>query len=260
MKLLRAALLSASLVSAATCYSQHNWGGKVGISFQFGSHIQRLGLMYQLYVYNAFAQLSQAAYIHYNFRNLGPRGGYFEAKFHFGFLAHWLEGSRKKYFFNEVYDMSPYRNALGYSLYAYRDGISLSQTTGAFVLQADAFQFVFDNDVFGFSSTDDKFRTGGFYAAYSIDSTAFGIQNTLWTGKSSDGKRIINTPYPGRNGYRDVSAALHGGLSHGILAARAEMVLDYHQTLRAEAGIDSEHIRHFFQNKLIHDVISGRLV
>ena len=89
------------------CYSmslkaQENYGGKVGLNFQFGSHIQRLGLMYQLYYFNNMGQVSQGVYLHYNFRNFGPRGGYLEAKFHIGVQGHWGKSSYKKYQFNEL--------------------------------------------------------------------------------------------------------------------------------------------------------------
>lgn len=240
--------------------AQSGFGGKLGLNIQFGTHIQRFGFMYQIYYYEELLQFSNGAYFHFNKKNLGPDEPYVEIQNQFGLQVHWLEGDQPKYYYNELANLSPYRNSLGYSFTLYWSGNSLSQSAGIIHVALDDFQAAIGNDAFGLNQVEDKFRTGGIYLGYQVDSALYGFQSTLWTGRSSDGNRVEDPSYPSRFGYRDIEKALYGRFSHGLLSLRADFMLNYDQTVRAEAGIDAEQIRHFIQNKIIHDGISGRLV
>ena len=253
-------LLIVCFFSVLTLHGQEDWGGKVGLSIQLGSHIDRIGLMYQFYYFNNNIQLSQGSDVRFNLKNLGPKGSYAEFKIQIGLQGQWLEGQNIKYLYNEFSNLSPYRNSAGYSFYVYLDNKGMSQTTGAIHANFDDFLFAIDNDALGLNQVDDKYRTGGFYVGYQVDSALYGIQSTLWTGKSSEGPRIDDEEYPSRFGYRDASGANYGMNSHGILSLRYDQILIHDQVARAELGIDAERIRHLIQNKLIHDGISGRFV
>ena len=62
-------------------------------------------------------------------------------------------------------------------------------------------------------------------------------------------------------GYKDLTHAKYGKLSHGILAARADYYWKHGQVVRMESGVDAEQIRHLFQNKLVHDfLVPAKLV
>ncbi len=47
--------------------------------------------------------------------------------------------------------------------------------------------------------------------------------------------------------------ASYGNYSNGLLSLQVQQDLGYGQSVRADAGIDAEQVRHVFQNKLIHD-------
>jgi len=253
-------LLFLLFIFSSALNAQENWGGKIGINFQFGTHIQRLGLMYQVYYYNNTGQVSQGIYVHYNFKNLGPKGGYAEAKFHLGAHVHWGKSTYKKYQFNELSNLSPHDYKAGYSFYVYLDGKELSQTTGNLQLGLKEFEIAVDNDAFGTNPYADKFRTGAFYISYQVDSLLLSIQSTLWTGLSFDAPKFKDKSYPAKKGYRDPSNVKYGEYSHGIFAIRADYYYIYAQTVRAEVGVDAERVRNFFQNKVIHNALPDRWV
>ena len=239
---------------------QEGYGGKIGVNIQFGTHIQRVGVMYQLYYYTNHVQFSNGLYAHFNIKNLGPTSPHAEVQMNFGVQGQWLKTEKEKYLVNETSNLSPFLNSMGYCFYWFVAGNQTSQTTGAIYGAFDAYHFAVNNDAFGLNQVDDKFRTGGFFLGYQVDSVILGLQNTLWTGKSADAPRINDDQYPGKHGYRDVRQSKHGKLSHGILAFRIDYKWQYEQVVRGELGIDSERIRHFIQNKFIHDGLSGTLV
>ncbi len=260
MKIFRVVILTISTLFCSRLNGQEEFGGKLGVNIQFGTHIQRFGLMYQIYYYKNHVQVSNGIYAHFNVKNLGPPGSHAEMQFHFGIQGQWISTDNQKYLLNETSNMSPFLNSIGYSFYWYVSENQTSQTTGSLYGAFDSFLFSLNNDAFGLNQIDDKFRTGGFYLAYQVDSVLFGIQNTLWTGKSVDAPKIDDPQYPGKHGYRDVSKAKYGNHSHGILAFRVDALLEYKQVGRGEIGVDAERIRHAFQNKFIHDGFSGRFV
>lgn len=261
MRTLRLAILITLLLSICSKSSaEEDFGFNFGLNIQFGTHVNRLGLMYQLYYFNKHVSLSHGSYFHWNLKSLGPKGSYPEAKFQFGAQGQWIENDMPKYFLSEFSNMSPYLNSMGYSFYIYLDKRNMSQTTGAVHGTFSNIVFAVDNDAFGLNPIDDKYRTGGFFAGFLMDSLQLGLQSTLWTGKSSSGLRIDDDTYPSRFGYGEVTKSEYGNLSHGILAFRGTYKGPYNQIARAEAGIDAEEIRHILQNKIIHDGFSKRLV
>ena len=165
-------LLIVCVLSTVILHAQtEEWGGKLGLSIQLGTHIDRIGVMYQLYYFKNHVQISQGADLRFNVKNLGPKGAYPEFKIQLGFQGHWLNGTEKKYLINEFSNLSSFRNSLGYSFYVYLDTKGMSQTAGAIHGQFDDFVFALDNDALGLNQIDDKYRTGGFYLGYQLDSS-----------------------------------------------------------------------------------------
>ena len=228
-------------------------GGKLGLSLNLGSHYRKAGIMVSFYAFNNAAEVNSALYINLVGKNIGPRGKMLELVGLIGIQGHWGEARRKKFFFDEYCNMSPHAYSIGYTFYQFISGQGTSQSTGSIHVNIDAFQFALANDALGTNQVDDKFRTGGFSFSYQVDSVRYGIQNTLWTGKSSDAPQVSDPNYPSRDGYRDISKAMHGGLSHGILALRSDVILPYEQVGRLELGLDDERIRHLVQNEIMHD-------
>ncbi len=236
-------------------------GGKVGLSFQIGTHVNRVGIMYQVYYYKNFVQLTQSGYYYFNLKNLGPKGQGFESQFQIGALLYWGKKlDKRRYLFSDWSKMGDKAYAFGYSYKYYDDQIKTTQSTGAFILHTYDFELVVENDFFGSSGNDDKYRTGAVTLSYSFDSLKVSLQNTQWTGKSVDGRRFRDKKYPSRFGYRDLRNALYGRLSHGILALRVDYQLNDFQTIRVETGVDAEQVRNIFQNKLVHDLLPAKLM
>lgn len=177
-----------------------------------------------------------------------------EIQYSLGTLFTW--GSPNMYFTHELLyqNFTPYTHAIGYTHHWYIDKIHTSQRTGSISLQIDKVSCILENDVLAGQGKDD-FRTGGFKLVYQINPYhAVGITSTLWTGQSRGAPRIDTARYKARFGYKDLSNTLYGKQSKGILAVQYSYFYDLTGITQIQAGIDSEHIRHFFQNKLIHDM------
>jgi hypothetical protein len=229
---------------------------KLGLAFQFGTHVNRIGLMYQVSYYNNLTCLTQSGYLHFNVKNLGPNKKGFEIQLQAAARVLWGEHiSDPMYQFNELSVIAPYKNSAGYAFKYYIDQVRTTQATGALMLQFGRFEAMAENDFFSLLTNDDKFRTGAIMLAYRFDSLKVTLQSTQWTGNGSQGYHKKTKDYPSRFGYRDLRKALYGRLSHGILAIRADYVAGWQQSIRLESGIDAEQIRHFLQNRLVHDIM-----
>lgn len=234
-----------------------NFGGKIGLSFQFGTHIQRIGLMYQIYYFNNISQIGHGTSLHFNRKALGAKGAGLELQSQASIQLFWGESAEyKKHLLNEFSLLAEEQYAAGLLYKFYYDKVESSQATGSIFCQINRVGFVMENDFLSFTNGhEDKFRTGSIAFSYTHDSLLFAIQSTLWTGKGLDGQHINNSEYPSKYGYKDLSKAKHGKLSHGILAFRMDYLYKYNQALRFESGIDAEQIRHALQNKLMHDFL-----
>jgi hypothetical protein len=121
------------------------------------------------------------------------------------------------------------------------------------------FKFATENDLFGFGQGwRDRFRTGGFLLEYRYDRFKFGINSTLWTDDYSLCKKVLDTDYPARFGYKEDSKTKFGGLSLGLISAQVKFLLPlniypFGQNFQANIGVDSEKLRNLIQNKFIHD-------
>ena len=107
------------------------FGGRVGFTFQFGTHIQRLGLMYQVYYFNRFAQVSHGTSFHYNWKALGPGRKGWEMQTLVGLQFYWGEESgKKKYLLTEYSLMAAEKFSGGIMWRYYLDQVETSQATG----------------------------------------------------------------------------------------------------------------------------------
>jgi len=245
------------------CNSQNrsNFGGKAGISLDLGTHFQRIGILYEIYCLNSFVQINHGTRLLYNRRNLGPKKPGIEIQFHLGGQYQWgNETFKKRYLLSEYSLMSDNPYSAGYMYMLYLDQMKTSQASGAIFFNIKDLGFIFENDFLGiWKGYEDKYRTGALAVSYISDSIQITLQTTLWTGKSIEGKKIKDNTFPSKHGYRDLSNATYGKISHGILALRADYYFKYKQTLRVESGVDAEQIRHALQNKLFHDLLLSSL-
>ncbi len=247
------------LITAQLCSTSCSAGIAGGFSFTFGTKINRIGVTAN--VFNEDRIIANAGFrLFYCFNNLGPEGGRWETNLYFG--AGYAYGERRReidwlerYKHDPTTNHSQYRSSAAIAYLIYLDEAGTSQNTGQIGLQHQSLRLIAENDIFAGSGAD-KFRTGAFLFAYRHEDTEFAISNILWTSnpKAKGYERRSDTDYPARFGYFDAPACPHLGCSHGILTVQVSQLLPYGQIARLRAGIDSERIRNFVQNKLIHDM------
>ena len=234
-----------------------HWGGRVGTTIQLGKPVNRIGLVINVFYKYDFGQVNLEWRGHYNFTNYGPPLRGWESQLTTGltfstgekmeedipFAMPFLQQTNRKY-------------AITYLLHFYKDQTETSQRSGTVALQFNHVHIVVENDAFGSFKGGDEFRTGAFSFLYQNKNWLYELKTVLWTGVTSgEGTTTYkNTDYPCRFGYRDICGAKHGRYSHGVLAGQVHRVLDYGQIVQFGIGIDSERIRNFIQNKVIHDM------
>lgn len=235
---------------------QPHFGGQIGLSFNFGSHLNRLGLKVQGYYAHQHFQVQTGGHFLYNFTSFGPKQARPEAQLFVGALVSYgPQDSLSNPFINRVSNQTRRSNSIAYSYNWYLEKLT-PQPTGTLALQFGRIEIITENDALA-GQGQDKFRTGTFQVAYRYQDSRLALNTILWTGDTHGEKTCrINEPgdYPCRYGYKDISKAHCGQYSHGILALQYQHYLGYQQTAQASMGIDAEQVRHFFQNKLIHDM------
>ncbi len=232
------------------------FGAALGLTFNFGSTVNRLGAFANTYYAREHFQLNAGLRFHYNFSTFGPKKPRPEWQIHLGALVSYgAVDSIVNPFIHALSNQTPHRNSVGYAYHWYLEKVT-RQPTGSLALQFGKWEIITENDALA-GEGQDKYRTGSLQLAYRHQDSRLALNTILWTGKTQDPNacRISEAgDYPCRFGYKDISKAPCGRFSHGILALQYEQHLPYNQVLNAGLGIDSERIRHFFQNRLIHDM------
>lgn len=240
------------------CFAQSNdnikLGFQAGIVFDFGSHENEIGLEFNAFGLYKFAQLNTGTRFSFLLNSFGGRKNFLENRTNVGLIL--LGGKRQvspdSYFAGLVHN-STYNNALGYNYILYFDNVGTSQRSGAFGLTINKTSIFFENDVFG-GQAKDRFRTGHLLFSYRTDLVRYSLGMNMWTGETSGSPRLKpteNCP----NGFKNLTKLPFGKTSHGVLYFGAQYQLPLNQTVHWRFGMDSEEIRHFFQNRLTHDLI-----
>ena len=112
--------------------------------------------------------------------------------------------------------------------------------------------FYHENDAFAGIATD-RFRTGNLLIQWSDSLFKIGAGLEIWTGETTGGpKQFKPEKYP--KAFKDLSTLSFGKTSHGIIYSQVQYKAFVNQTLSCKMGIDSEEVRHIFQNRLFHDL------
>ena len=149
--------------------------------------------------------------------------------------------------------------SLGYTYLLYLDQQKTKQAGGILSVNVHDFKFATENDLFGWGDGwRDRYRTGAFLLEYRYQNFKFAINSTLWTDDYSVSKKILNSEFPARFGYKDDRHVNFGNHSMGMLSAQVEYVIPtdivpFGQTVKANIGIDTEKVRNVLQNRLVHD-------
>jgi hypothetical protein len=240
------------------CFSQSNdnikLGFQAGIVLDFGSHENEIGFEFNAYGLYKFTQLNTGTRFSFVLNSFGGRRNFFENRSNVGLIL--LGGKRQVYpdnYFAGLVHNSNYNNALGYNYIWYIDNSGTSQRSGAFGLTINKTSIFFENDVFG-GQVKDRFRTGHLQFSYRTDLVRYSMGMNMWTGETSGSPRMKPTEHC-PNGFKNLTNLPFGKTSHGVFYFGAQYQLPLNQTVHWRIGMDSEEIRHLFQNRLTHDLI-----
>ena len=238
--------------------TSERFGGTAGLSFNFGTSVNRIGIIGSGFYLSDFVQINLQLKGTYNFSNLGPRpaipGWEFQGSLG-ALLGFGPPTGRINPFLTPVSNQTGRFYAVAYAYNIYFDQMETSQRSGTIALHIQRFSAITENDALS-GELSDRYRTGALLISYQTDSTEFGLSTVLWTGdaQSKGVKRVRETKYPSRYGYKDLSEGKYGKFSHGILTAQIKQELPFGQIAQANIGFDAERVRHVFQNKFIHDM------
>lgn len=239
--------------------AQSDFGFSVGISFNFGTHVNRIGISGNYFYLWNFIQGNTGIKMYYNFQSLGIKKSTPEIQLggglNFGFGQ---RDSVRSEFLGLTENNTGYQWAAGYSYIRYFDKNQTTQSTGIFNFQMKEFRVLTENDLFaGGKGWRDRFRTGAFMVDYTSGDFRVGINATFWTGDFVGCETVKNSPYPkARFGYRKAEGSKYGDFSLGLLSVQAGWLIpqiSVQQIARLNVGIDSEKLRNSIQNRFIHN-------
>lgn len=240
---------------ATSVFAQVEFGVQAGISANVGTHVTGLGLFARSYVNYNFIQVNHTIDIQLSSLSYGNRKTLLEMRNAFGLLIGF--GPESKYISQRLDGLAHQMNhqyAVGYNYLIYTDNRQSSQLSGGFGLHLGRFSIMHENDVFG-GQAKDRFRTAHFRVNWSDSLMNFALGTSMWTGETAntEWQKVRHEKMP--NGYRSLEETLYGHSSHGISYAEVSYNGPYQQNPSLRLGVDSEEIRHFFQNRLFHDLI-----
>ena len=231
-------------------------GARVGITFSFGTHTNAFGFCANTYFATNHIQFNVGGTITYNFTGLGVRRDFTESMVNTGLVVH---GGKKinpiSFDFHSLNHQTQSPYSLAYNYIWYFDGLNTRQRSGSWKIEVERVSFTFENDLFG-GQGKDRFRTGAILLSYrdSLQKLSLGVQ--LWTGETKGGTTYPNPTKEFPNGYKDISANYLGKTSHGILYVAYSKKITATIAPSFKLGVDSEHVRHLFQNKISHNLVN----
>ncbi len=247
-------LIALKKIQAQENFSE-SFGGNLSLSFRLGTKLNAIGLVLQGFYYREHIQVNGNLRLVYNFNTFVPKKSGFEIQSSLGLLICLgeVKDSIQNPFLHSLSNQTGREYSFGYAINLYLDQIKTSQPTGTIALQYNRFQFLTENDILGRPSSD-RYRTAGVLFLYRFDDYQIGLNTLLWTGNPTGSMIVRDSNYPSKYGYVDMKGAKYGNFSTGIMSLQIQYVLPYQQIAQANIGLDSEWIRHFWQNRLIHDM------
>jgi hypothetical protein len=242
-----------------TARSQFNWGHRfglqTGIVLHIGTHVDAIGCQLNVFYKESFVQLNSGSTWSWNLKNYGHRRNFHEFRHAIG--LHLLYGKKKLnpgFIVDPAFHNSNYNNSIGYQYIWYVDNTNTSQRSGAWSLNLRYFSMLLENDVFA-GQMKDRFRTGHLRFDYRYLQFQFNFGLNIWTGETANSlwQRTQMNKCP--SGFRILEDLPFGKTSHGLLYGGITCYAGLGQTIHIKTGIDSEHIRHAFQNRLTHDLL-----
>ena len=267
MSRIKITLICLFLTSNCLAQVYENKGLKLGLVYEIGQPMHRLGCTFGFHVNRGIFQLSSNSTVFYAFRNYGPKITRWEVQvggnigIGFGSLQSSIETTA---LLTPVSNYTGRKNLAGYGVKYYYDKIGTKQLTGSISIRINDYFFATENDGFVFLPFD-KFRTGaislGRYFFNHNEGLAFSQQKVsmdilIYTGQTQGAptEKIKDGTYPSRFGYKKLNNSKHSKSSHGIIKFYWTTNLRYNQNAFVDIGLDHERIRNSVQNKIIHDL------
>lgn len=236
-------------------YLRDHTGVKLGLMLNFGSHINAIGLNFNAYYTDYFFQFNAGSTIYFYANGYGQRKRFWENRNAFGLVL--LAGKKQSnidFQLDGLNHQTQYDYGLAYNYLWYFDNVGTTQRSGGFGIHIKNISLYHENDVFA-GSAEDRFRTGHFLISYKLENFKIGVGLAIWTGETIDGVKVNITSPKMRKGYKSLEERPFGKTSHGNAYVSMISNLPYQQNLHLRIGMDSEHIRHSIQNRLIHDLL-----
>jgi hypothetical protein len=231
-------------------------GMTIGAQFSFGSHVNSVGITLNSYYSNYFFQINGGTGIRFNLSSYGRRTMFWENRNSLGLV---LMAGKKESVINHQLDglfhNTAHNYGLSYNYLWYHDNTGTSQRSGGWGVHIKEFSLLLENDVFGGQSKD-RFRTGHVAMMYRPDTNVTVMVGlNIWTGETANSvwQKIPMDYCP--SGFRCLDDLPYGRTSHGIVYGGIQMTLPYGQFSGFRIGVDSEKARHYFQNRLSHDLV-----
>lgn len=228
---------------------------QLGVSVNMGTVLKRAGIFIHYSYINRHIQINTRVEANYTIAAFGTLKSTPELQANLGLIyGYGKSQDSENTIFSPISNQTGYDYAGGLVYNLYFDKIGTSQRTGSIVLEFKGFGIVHENDMFG-QRRSDKYRSAGVLLFYSYTDFFYATNVVLWHGDAfaSETKRVRKSDYPAKFGYKDFSKSKYGKLSHGILTFQSRYALSSYQVLKLDIGIDSEYVRNFVQNKLIHE-------
>lgn len=241
------------------------YGVSAGLSFSFGTHTNRLGFNLAGYGTYHFAQVNAGIRGYYNFQSFGLKEKGLELQLSSGFqLGFGRKMTDRNPFIGPAENNLLQDYSIGYDYLIYLDKFNTSQTAGILSATILDLKFATQNDLFGFGDGwRDRFRTGAFLFEYRWQHFKFGITSTMWTDDYTICRKVLDTNYPARFGYKVDEKCKYGGTATSTLGLRVNYQIPnmplniggvpLEQNFQMDIGIDAEQVRNLLQNKLVHD-------
>ncbi len=248
-------LLLFSFTARGQSYFRDHFGGLISVVFSVGTHTDAFGLQLKGYYTDHFYQVNAGTGIKWYPKNFGERRGFWESRNYFGGIL--LAGKKNTipdFVFDGLNHQTNYNLGVGYNYIFYIDNAETTQQSGGFALHFQQVSIYHENDIFSGDGRD-RYRTGHFLVSYHTAEMRAGIGVSMWTGETRGAhwEKIHLDKCP--NGVKILEESPYGKTSHGILFGSFSHAFPCRQVATIKIGVDSEHVRHAIQNRLIHDAL-----
>jgi len=245
---------SLSFLSFWQNYFKDHFGAVFGLVANFGTHNNSIGFSLNGYYADHFYQFNLVSTFLLYENGLGNRKKFIQSLSTVGLmLLAGKEERRMDFEFNGLNHQTNKNLGLGYNYILYIDTKRTSQTSGGFGFYIREFALYHENDLFGGNGRD-RFRTGVFHASYQLENIKFNGGIQLWTGESKTAPLKHDSCKKCPAGYRDLRDTPFGRTSHGNAYLGFTMTPGFRQNASFRIGVDSEEVRHIFQNLFIHNL------